>query len=416
MNEPSPINPSPFNPRVVAALAAVLIGLFAASLLLSGSSRHHDDENLAGPSTYSRSAVGHLGFFDLLRKLDYRAIRGEHDILAQVGTNGILVLAEPATALRGGASNNNPLGAETILLILPKWYVWRNPERDGWIGAAQPLQTSEVRSVLTSVAGAGEIVRVDKPSAFQNSLAIPRPTIAAPVQLIKNSKLRPIVSTAEGILVGELKLGRRRIWVLADPDPIENHGIGNGDNLAFATAIMYAMLADKPGRVVFDETLHGIRHPQPSIFKFLLEFPFNLVTLQIVAAVALLLMASMGRFGAPQNPDRILQAGKRDLISNAANLIDHAGHHAAILQRYITMVLQDTGRLLRAPRHLNDSELAAWLDRTGSAGGRRSNWVAALGRVASRSQDLVLLLTEARTIHRYRKDILNGVSGRLDDH
>jgi hypothetical protein len=410
MNEPSP-----FNPKVVAALAAALIGLFAASLLLTGSSRHHDGGNLAGPSTFSRSAVGHLGFFDLLQKLDYPAVRGEHDVLAQLGANGILILAEPGTAVHGGPGNSNPLGAETILLILPKWYVWRNEERDDWIGGAQLLGDFAVRSVLTSVAGSGEVVRVAKPSAFQNSLAIPRPTVSAPIQLIKNSKLRPIVSTAEGILLGELKQGRRRIWVLADPDPIENHGIGKGDNLAFATAIMYAMLADKPGKLVFDETLHGFQHSMPSVLKFLLEFPFNLIALQIVAAVALLLMASMGRFGAPENPDRVLQAGKQDLISNAANLIDHAGHHAAILRRYISMVLQDTGRLMRAPRQLNDDELAAWLDRTGPARGRRSDCVAALGRVAAKSQDLVLLLTEARTIHRYRKDILNGVSGRLGD-
>jgi hypothetical protein len=410
MNEPSP-----FNPKVVAALAVALVGLFAASLLLTGSGRHRDDGKLAGPSTYSRSAVGHLGFFDLLRKLDYRAVRGEHDVLAELGTNGILILAEPGTAVRGGAGNDNPLGAETILLILPKWFVWRNEENADWIGGAQLLREYAVRSVLSSVAGSGEVVRVAKPSDFQNSLAIPRPTVSTPIQLIRNSKLRPIVSTAEGILLGELKQGRRRIWVLADPDPIENHGIGKGDNLAFATAILYAMLADKPGALVFDEALHGIQHPLPSILKFLLEFPFNLVALQIVAAVALLLMASMGRFGAPEHPDRILQAGKQDLISNAANLIDHAGHHAAILRRYISMVLQDTGRLMRAPRQLNDHELAAWLDRTGPGRGLRSDCVAALGRVAAKSQDLVLLLTEARTIHRYRKDILNGVSGRLGD-
>ena len=55
-------------------------------------------------------------------------------------------------------------------------------------------------------------------------------------------------------MLGELKEGRRRIWVLADPDPIENHGIGKGDNLAFATTIVYALLAGKPGKLVFDAT------------------------------------------------------------------------------------------------------------------------------------------------------------------
>jgi hypothetical protein len=150
--------------------------------------------------------------------------------------------------------------------------------------------------------------------------------------------------------------------------------------------------------------------------KFLFEFPFNLIALQVVAAVVLLLMASAGRFGTPEIPDRVLHAGKRDLIGNAASLIDHAGHHAAILRRYIGIVLQDTGRSLRAPRQLNDYELAAWLDRTGAGRGLRSECVAALGRTAAKYEDLVSLLMEARAIHRWRKDILNGVSGRLGDY
>jgi hypothetical protein len=407
---------SPFEPRIVAALIAALVALFAASLLLTGGGGHRDNGNLAGANSYSRSAVGHLGFFDVLQKLDYRALRGEHDVLTQLGTNGILILAEPTTPVSGSSSSGNLLGAETILLVLPKWEVRRSEERDDWIGGAQLLREYVARWVLTSVAGPGDVVRVTKPSGFQNRLAIPNPTVSAPIQLIKNSKMRPLVATAEGILLGEIKEGRRRIWVLADPDPIENHGIGKGDNLAFATAVVYAMMAGKPGTLVFDETLHGFRHSPPSVSKFLFEFPFNLIALQVVTAVVLLLLASVRRFGAPEIPDRVLHAGKRDLISNAAKLIDHAGHHAAILRRYIGMVLQDTGRLLRAPRQLNDDELAAWLDRTGAAHGLRSDYVASLRRLAAKSQDLIVLLTEARAIHRCRKDILNGISGRLGDY
>ena len=408
---------SPFDPRVVAALAAAFLGLFAASLLLTGAGRHRDSENLVGANTFSRSAVGHLGFFDVLRKLDYDVVRGEHDVLARLGTNGILILAEPSGAVSGSASNGNLLGADTMLLVLPKWDVRRSEERDDWIGAARLLGEYVPRSVLSGVAGSGEVVRISKPSSFQkNSLAIPNPTIESPIQLVKNSKLRPIIATADGVLLGELKEGRRRIWVLADPDPIENHGIGKGDNLAFATAIVYAMLAGKPGKLVFDETQHGFHHSPPSVLKFLLEFPYNLIALQVAAGVALLLMASMGRFGAPENPDRVLHAGKQDLIGNAANLIDHAGHHAAILRRYVGMVLQDTGRLMRAPPQLNDVELAAWLDKTRTARGARSDCVGALTRVAAKPEDLVVLLTEARTMHGYRKDMLNGVSRRLGDH
>ena len=407
---------SPFEPRVVAVLIAAIVALFAASLLLTGAGGHRDSGNLAGANSYSRSAVGHLGFFDVLKKLDYQTLRGEHDVLAQLGTNGILILAEPTSAFSVRSGDGRLLGAENILLVLPKWQVRRSEERADWIGEAQLLSEYTAGLVLISVAGPGKVVRVTGRSGFRNSLAIPNPTVGDPLQLIQNSKLRPLVATADGILLGEFREGRRRVWVLADPDPIENHGIGKGDNLAFATAVIYAMLAGRPGTLVFDETLHGFQRSPPSATKFLFEFPFNLIALQVVAAAVLLLLASVGRFGAPEIPDRVLHAGKSDLIRNAAKLIDHAGHHAAILRRYIGMVLQDTGRLLRAPRQLNDVEMAAWLDRSGAARGLRSDCATALGRIAANSQDLVVLLTEARAIHRCRKDMLHGISGRLGDY
>jgi hypothetical protein len=408
---------SPFAPRVVAALGAALVALFAASLLLTGAGGNRVTGNLVGANTYSRSAVGHLGLFDVLQKLGYQAVRGERDILALLGTNGILILAEPTSAVSGGSGNSNLLGAETILVVLPKWEIRRSEDRDDWIGAAQLAPELVAQSVFYTVAGPGEVVRVTEPSGFQKSLEIPDPTVSGPMQLIKNSKMKPIVATAEGILLGEFREGRRRIWVLADPDPIENHGIGKGDNLAFASTIVYAMLAGRPGTLVFDETLHGFQRSAPSALKFLFEFPFNLIALQVVAGVVLLLMASAGRFGTPEIPDRVLNAGKRDLIGNAASLIDHAGHHAAILRRYTGMVLQDTARLLRAPRQLNESELALWLDRTGEGRGLRSDCRDSLGRIAAvRSGDLASLLAEARAIYRWRKDILNGISGRLGDY
>ena len=407
---------SPFEPRVVVALVAALVALFATSLFLTGAVRQHAGGSQVGANTYSRSAVGHLGFFDVLQKLDYRVVRGLHDVQAQIGANGILILAEPGSAVFNSRGSGNLLGAETILVVLPKWDVRRGGERDDWIGEAQLARPYLAQSIFRAVAGSGDIVRVARSSVFRKNIVIPDPTIGDPIQLIKNSKLRPLVASAEGILLGEFKEGRRRIWVLADPDPIENHGIAKGDNLAFDRAIVYTMLAGKPGKLVFDETLHGFEHSPPSALKFLFEFPFNLIALEVVAAVTLLLLASVGRFGTPEIPDRILNAGKRDLISNTASLIDHAGHHAATQRRYIGMVLQDTGRQLRAPRQLNDDEMAAWLDRTAAARGLRPECVALLERVAAKSQDLVSLFTEARAIHAWRKEILNGISGRLGDY
>jgi hypothetical protein len=402
--------PSPFQSRVLVALVAVLVVLFAASMLLSAGGGKRVTGSLIGSNTYSRSAVGHLGFFDVLRKLGYRAVRGEQNVLAMLGANGVLVLAEPGAGLSVG-DDSNLLRAERIFIVLPKWTVRAGGERDGWIAEARLASAVVPEAVLFAAVGSGTVVRVAEPSAFEKTLALPDPTIRAPLQLVKNSRMKPLIATAEGILLGEFTEGSRRIWVLTDPDPIENHGIGKGDNMVFADGLVAAMLQGKNGQLVFDETLHGFQRSSRAPAKFLFEFPYNLIAIQILVCIGLLLMAAMGRFGAPEHPERVLSTGKRDLVGNAASLLDHAGYQADILRRYCSIVLQDAGRQLRAPRELNEAELAEWLDR---AAGRRGvpSGCADLSRrvVAMGSNELGALLGEARSIHRWKKDMVDGVS------
>jgi hypothetical protein len=405
---------SPFSPKMVAALGATLVTLFAASLLLTGVGSHSSGSPV-GPNTYSRSAVGQLGLFDVLPKLGYRAVRGDRDALAMAGNDGVLVFAEPGIPLFGEQERKR-LNAPTILVVLPKWRVTRDNKRGDWIGEARPFDVLAVQRVLSSYAGTGNVVRVEKHSAFKKSLTIPDPMVSGPMQLIASGTMTPLVATDEGILLGEITQGQRRTFVLADPDPVENHGFVKGDNIGFDIAMIDAILDGRHGPVVFEETIHGFLQSKPNPLRFLVEFPFNLIAVQIAFAAALLLYAAAGRFGPPAAPERVLSTGKRDLISNAASLIDFAGHHAAILRRYAGMVIQDTGRLLRAPRQLGDADLVSWLDRTGAARGVVSSCRDLAERAAARPNDLAALLMEARAIHRWRKDMLNGIPGRLGDH
>lgn len=401
---------SPFSPRVLLALAAALVVLLAASLLLSGGGGARMTGSRFGANTYSKSAVGQLGLFEVLRKQGYRVARGEQNVLAMLGANDVLVLAEPTFSLAAG-DNNKLLGADRVLVVLPKRVVRASEQNDDWITEARLASVGIPLAVLFSAVGQGEVIRVDEPSRFEKSLAVPDPTVQGPLQLVKSSKMKPLVATSEGILLGEFTEGRRRILVLTDPDPLENHGIGKGDNMAFASGIMDALLRGKGGQLVFDETLHGFQGASARPAKFLFEFPYNLIAVQVVAVVALLLMAAMGRFGAPEQPERVLSTGKRDLVGSSASLLDHAGYQAAILKRYCSMVLQDTGRQLRAPPHASEAELAAWLDRTAERRGAPSASHDLLNRVAAANpSDLATLLGEARAIHRWKKDMLHGVS------
>lgn len=406
-----------FQPRVLAALAAALCTLFAASLLLTGMGGREAAGLASGANSYSSSAVGHLAFHDLLRGLDYRTLRAEDRPLEAAGENGVLILAEPAGSLTSEENRNKLATASRILLVLPKWTVRPGEQRKDWISEAELTSPLRAQSALGAAVSGGDIVRAKVPVSFTKAVAAADPTVQGDIQLIKGSNLTPLVSTPDGILLGELRQGGRRTFVLADPDPIENHGIGKGANAAFARDVIAALLDGRSRTLVFDETIHGFRRSPPNLLKFLYEFPLNLVLVQILAAVALLLWAAMGRFGAPLPAPRRLDAGRHALIGNAAALVDYAGHHAAILQRYIAMTLQEGARTLRAPAGLEGAALTAWLARASEARGIDPKPLTRLGdSPAAGSRNLASLLAAAQALHHWRKDLPHGTPRRFDDH
>ena len=66
-----------FSRRVVTALAACVTIALALSFWLQ--LRGREEEVVIGPSTYSRSAIGHAGLFETLRRLDQPVGRSRLD-------------------------------------------------------------------------------------------------------------------------------------------------------------------------------------------------------------------------------------------------------------------------------------------------------------------------------------------------
>jgi hypothetical protein len=405
-----------FSPRVVVALAASGLMAFALSMLLTLAG---GDETLdaVGANSSSRSAIGHKGVYDLFAKLGYRVSRDDSVANPALAPEAIVIFAEPNDS---GAAKDilaKFKAAKTVVLVLPKWRAHADLLHDGWIDDATLLPLSAATSPLAAQAGKGELVRVAPPAVYDTNLLGWAPTIAQDVQLIKNSALEPIVSSTQGILLGEIRDETHRLLVLADPDPIANHGVGKGDNAAFIAALIDAL--GEPGApVVFNEAIHGAGSGLPSDpRKLLAQFPYTLAPLQILFAVALLLAATMGRFGAPQPAPAPLRAGKRGLIGSAAQLLDHVGHHAAMLRRYVGVMVQDAARRLRAPRDLEGGALIAWLDTLGkSRGVTRDCGSIVAASAAAKPDDITRQFAAAQAIHDWKTEILNGHSRHSRDH
>ncbi|MGD0641040.1 MAG: hypothetical protein ABSC22_09870, partial [Roseiarcus sp.] len=99
----------------------------------------------------------------------------------------------------------------------------------------------------------------------------------------------------------------------------------------------------------------------------------------------------------------------RGLIANIASLIDYGGHHGDSLRAYVEAVARDAAQTLRAPPDLDQSSLAAWLDRTGKARGARRPCSEILNSAAQAGpNDLQRLLEAAQAIHEWKEEVLHA--------
>ena len=409
-----------FSGRMLIGWIAAALLTFAASLFFMG--RGDDSKSggdSVGPSTFSSSAIGHAGFAEVLRTLGISVVKSQYNSREKLGEGGLLVIAEPGTTL-GLLDRVGPLlEAKTVLLVLPKWQGTPSDKHDGWIGYAELVSAVTADQVLNLAVAQAEVARLETaPSWSKNELG-PEPTLVSPLQVIHGGQLRPIVAAGDDVLVGELADRGRRLWVLADPDAIENHGIGDSDNAGFAVALVKALRSGE-GSVVFDETVHGFVARPANPLRLLFQFPFVIVTLQGLIAIALLLWATLGRFGAPESAPPELSSGKQGLVENTAKLLDYAGYHQRIIRRYVQASLRDVARQLHAPRGLSEGALLDWLQRVGRAREADIDCVTLYRETEavpdSRRGGIAPLIPIARDIHRWKREIIDGPAADSRDH
>jgi hypothetical protein len=250
------------------------------------------------------------------------------------------------------------------LLILPKWTAEPSESAPGWVEDARLWWLGGAQNIAKTAVPDADVVRVKAVTNWTPNELNRAPVITDDVQLIKSNRLRPVIGSSDGMLIGELRNNQRRLWIVADPDVLQNHGLPQ--NAALAAALINR-LRTGDGNIVFDEMVHGLAEKPRSSFWMLFEFPFVLATIQGLIAIALLMWATMGRFGVAQPLPVALQSGKTGLIANTAKLFALARYQPVIIKRYVYAVMRDVARQLHAPAGMGDTALVEWLRRTGQA-------------------------------------------------
>lgn len=399
-----------FSPRLLVGWIAGAIAAFAVALYFIGGGELGGPDSI-GTNTFSRSAIGHAGIAEVLIQLGIPVAKSRSSSLEKLTAGGVLVVAEPLRTAQIEAAMRPLLNANALLLVLPKWSGLQVNEKAGWVGEVSALPVENAKWALNLIAPGGEVTRESAYVTWSANALNIAPSLELPVQLMRSNRLRPIIAAPQGMLLGEISGSTHKIWVLADPDVIDNHGLAHPENAALAVALIKALRSGE-GNVVFDETVHAFTVQTANALQLLFRFPFVVATLQGLIAVTLLLWATLGRFGASRAAPLALSAGREGLLQNMAKLVEFTGHQDMMVKRYVEETIREVATTLHAPRDLSIKGRIVWLQRVGLARGTTVDFQALLQRAGdgsgSGARNPSALVRLARDIHQWKEEIVDG--------
>jgi uncharacterized protein DUF4350 len=391
---------SAFSTRTVALLVVVGVASLAVWIAFVVYDPDVGEPTSSGADGYSRSAIGHRAFIELLRELGIPVVMSRYQSGQRAGNSAVLVVAEPsADADARRKLEEMVAAAHKVVLVLPKWQGEDDADRPGWVRRVELVAPGTVEGVLRAAGVPATIIWTPADGC--------EAVLRAPAQLLDAAAtgMRPLVTCAAGVLVAEFTSpSGRRLLVVSDPDVLANHGLAAGDNANVAYETV-EHLRRRGEAVLVDETLHG-HEKIPSVWRDVLRFPQGLAVLQAALALATFIAAGVGRFGAPVPRAAPLPPGKTMLIENTAELLERGRHTSYAVARYFDTTVADVARTLHVGPE-KAAEMRTRLDRIATS--RALEPVGALEADVARTDDYDdAAVAVARRIHEWKRGMVRG--------
>jgi hypothetical protein len=380
-----------FSRRRLAWAVGGAVSSFAIFLLLLAYGHDLEGRPVPGTNTFSQSALGYQGAVELLRALGLGVVSRQATAGSGVDPDHPLVVAEPDPGRGGGFSRQEILWLEAedrkapLVVILPKWSPGEaRKDKPEWLDNVELMPELRARMALGPLRTTEHPIEIRRLAHARSCQASWNPGESVPlnidtenvVQLLgSDESLEPVIECAGGLLVARrpAKGNRPSVVVIADPDLLNNHGLGRGDNASAVYQIFTQVLKAKG--VVFDETIHGFTRTRGLIAEAL-RFPIVLAVLQGLILLALVLWAGMGRFGKPLPAAAGLAAGKEMLIGNTAAMLTGGGHVADSASRYFQQTTRAVAAFYFLPPDLPEAARLARLQALSEGHGKRLNLIA----------------------------------------
>jgi hypothetical protein len=217
-------------------------------------------------------------------------------------------------------------------------------------------------------------------------------------QVLSGPDIEPVLVDPKGRVV-LARVGGQPLYVLADPDLLNNHGMANAKQAAAALALLDSLNSTGADSVLFDVTANGLGHSR-SPLRLAFDPPFLAVTITIFVGMLLAGWQALVRFGEPRRPQRALAFGKSALVENTAALIRKAGRETHLAPRYVEAIRERAAALFRLPPSLKGRELEERLDALPAK--TRFTTLAAAAESARHRDEL---LVAARKLNQWLKEV-----------
>ena len=389
-----------FNLRVVAGLIAAGVVAFASFMVLAAYAGDFRSGRDGREHALSVAAVGFKGLVDLVEYSGGGAamLRSEADL----DTEDLVVVAiDERTDEDALAAMVKRREAKPTLLILPKWLTVNHQSVPGWVNSAGLRGPRYIERGLAKV----EPVTIErwegggkaKGAVWLEGIELPAPAIA---QTISSPGSTALVSTPDGkALLAQFPGGP--LYVLADPDLMNNQGLKDPRRAEAALQILNALNSTGAETVSFDLTLNGFGR-KASVLRLAFEPPFLALTLALFVAALLAGLHGAFRFGPERHEERAIAFGKAALVENSAGLFRSARREHRAAGAYADLVAEEAARGAGAPANLRGEELEEYLDRLAPAGAARFSELARRARNAANRDEL---LRAARALFYWKKDL-----------
>jgi hypothetical protein len=364
-----------------------------------------------GAHALSTAAVGYSGIVALIR-----ATGAEPTILRDPDAFDMpdLLIVTPESGSVNITAAIKDSDDDPVLFVLPKWRTAPDPDRTGWVRKAgliplyEPIGvlSPEYRFGMRQYGTRGQLLLSDRSLPATVRFRAPRQMqVITDIETDKTRMndpayreavtLHPLITDGHGgILLA--RMGKRALFVLADPDLLNNMGMKDARQAVSAVRLLQWLNYGTLGGISFDVSFNGFTKSR-SPLKLLFEPPFAAMMLTIVAALLLAGVQAFARFGPERARRRAIAFGKAALVDNSAALIRRAGREARMGGRYAAVIREWAAHAFSAPASLRDGALDDYLDAL--KGPHRFTELAADATDADNRQSL---LAAAQALHAWK--------------